>query len=112
MQEPRRYKLAGNACMVVKWSEILRQAKMQERVREERFQMNFTQLVATFGYWVVLVFVAIQCAGIPFPGGAVLLAAAIYAGTTHQLAVMLIILAAAAGAILGNLLGYLLGSRG
>jgi len=55
--------------------------------------MNFTQLVATFGYWVVLVFVAIQCAGIPFPGGAVLLAAAV-------------------GAILGNLLGYLLGSRG
>ena len=31
--------------------------------------MNFTYLVATFGYWAVLVFVAIQCAGIPFPGG-------------------------------------------
>jgi membrane protein DedA with SNARE-associated domain len=55
--------------------------------------MNFTHLVATFGYWAVLVFVAIQCAGIPFPGGAVLLAAA-------------------EGSILGNLLGFLLGSRG
>jgi len=74
--------------------------------------MNFTHLVATFGYWAVLVFVAIQCTGIPFPGGAVLLAAAIYAGTTHQLAVTPIILAAAAGSILGNMFGFWLGSRG
>jgi membrane protein DedA with SNARE-associated domain len=35
-----------------------------------------------------------------------------YAGTTHQLAVAPIILAAAAGSILGNLLGYVLGSKG
>ena len=76
-----------------KMSEVLSLAKVQEQVGDEQIQMNFTQLVATFGYWVVLVFVAIQCAGIPFPGGAVLLAAAV-------------------GAILGNLLGYLLGSRG
>lgn len=74
--------------------------------------MNYTHLIATFGYWAVLVFVAIQCTGIPFPGGAVLLAAAIYAGTTHQLAVAPIILAAAAGSILGNMLGFWLGSRG
>ena len=60
----------------------------------------------------MLVFVAIQCTGIPFPGGAVLIAAAIYAGPTHQLAVAPIILAAAAGAILGNMHGFLLGSRG
>ena len=74
--------------------------------------MNFTHLVATFGYWAVLVFVAIQCAGIPFPGRAVLVASAIYTGTTHQLAVALIILAATMGAIFGNLLGFLPGSRG
>jgi membrane protein DedA with SNARE-associated domain len=74
--------------------------------------MNFTHLVATCGSWAVLAFVAIQCAGIPFPGGAVLMAAAMYAGTTHQLALAPIILAAAVGAILGNLLGYVLGPRG
>jgi membrane protein DedA with SNARE-associated domain len=78
----------------------------------ERIEMDFTHLVATFGYMAVLVFVAIQCAGIPFPGGAVFLAAAIYAGVTHQLEVGLIIVAAAAGAILGSLLGFWLGSRG
>ncbi len=73
--------------------------------------MDFTQLVATFGYWAVLVSVAIQCIGIPFPGGAVLLAAASYGGVTHQLAVLPIILAASIGAILGSMLGFLFGSR-
>ena len=71
--------------------------------------MDFTQLVATCGSWAVLEFVAIQCAGIAFPGGAVLLAAAVYAGTNHQVALAPIILAAAVGSILGNLLGYVLG---
>jgi membrane protein DedA with SNARE-associated domain len=42
----------------------------------------------------------------------VLLAAAINAGTTHQLAIALIIIAAAMDSILGNLIGFLLGSRG
>ena len=73
--------------------------------------MNFTHLVATFGYLAVLVCIAMQCTGIPFPGGALLIAAAVYAGTTHQLAVAPIILAAAVDAILGNLLCFLLGSR-
>ncbi len=50
--------------------------------------------------------------GHSFPWGVVLVAAAIYAGTTHQLAVAPIILAATMGAILGNLLGFFLGSRG
>jgi membrane protein DedA with SNARE-associated domain len=68
--------------------------------------MNFTHLVATFSYWAVLAFVAIQCAGIAFPGGAVLVSTAIYAGTTHRLAVAPIILAAAVGSIFGNLLGF------
>jgi membrane protein DedA with SNARE-associated domain len=74
--------------------------------------MNFTHLITTFGSWAVLVLVAMQCAGIPFPGGAVLVVAAMYAGTSHQLAVAPNILAAAVGAIICNLLGFLLGSRG
>lgn len=73
--------------------------------------MNFTQLVATFGYWAVLVCVAIQCAGIPFPGGAVLVAAAMYGGATDQLEIAPIIIAAAAGSILGGMLAFWLGSR-
>jgi membrane protein DedA with SNARE-associated domain len=41
-----------------------------------------------------------------------LLIASIYAGTTHQLQLPLIILAAAAGAIIGDNLGYLVGREG
>jgi membrane protein DedA with SNARE-associated domain len=72
--------------------------------------MNFTQIIATYGSWAVLVVVAIQCAGIPVPGGAVLLAAAIYAGVTHKLDLAPIIVAAAVGAVLGSMIGFWLGS--
>ena len=37
-------------------------------------------LLTTYGYWAVLVFVAIESTGIPFPGETMLLVAAIYAG--------------------------------
>ena len=63
------------------------------------------RLLSTYGYWAVLVFVAIESTGIPFPGETMLLVAAIYAGTTHQLSLVLVIAAAAAGAILGDNLG-------
>ncbi len=69
-------------------------------------------LLATYGYWAVLVFVAVESMGVPFPGETMLLAAAIYAGTTHHLQLPLVIAAAAAGAILGDNVGYLAGREG
>ncbi|HZC08035.1 MAG TPA: DedA family protein [Ktedonobacterales bacterium] len=71
-----------------------------------------TQLLMTYGYWAVLVFVAIESTGIPFPGETMLLAASIYAGTTQHLSLPLIILAAATGAILGDNLGFFVGREG
>ncbi len=73
---------------------------------------TFMSLLATYGYWAVLVFVALESTGIPFPGETMLLAASIYAGTTHHLQLPFIIIAAAAGAILGDNLGYLVGREG
>src|SRR5438132_12551673 len=73
---------------------------------------NLLHLLATYGYWAVLVFIAIESMGIPFPGEAMLLGAAIYAGTTHHLSILLVIVAAASGAILGDNLGFLLGREG
>src|SRR5436305_12847379 len=70
------------------------------------------QLLGTYGYWAVFVFIAIESTGIPFPGETMLLAAAIYAGTTHHLSIFLVIMAAAIGAILGDNLGFLLGRSG
>jgi membrane protein DedA with SNARE-associated domain len=69
-------------------------------------------LLTVYGYLAVLVFVAIESMGIPFPGETMLLTAAIYAGATHHLAIPLVIGAAAVGAILGDNLGFLVGREG
>jgi membrane protein DedA with SNARE-associated domain len=73
---------------------------------------TLTHLLASYGYLAVLVFVAIESTGIPFPGETVLLVAAIAAGTTHQLSIVGVIVAAASGAILGDNLGFWLGREG
>jgi len=79
------------------------------------FQAATTDLqhfLVTYGYWAVFVFVAIESIGIPFPGETMLLVAAIDAGTTHQLSIVLVILAATCGAILGDNLGFWIGREG
>ena len=73
---------------------------------------NLLHLLATYGYWAVFVFIAIESMGIPFPGETMLLIAAIYAGTTHRLSILLVIVAAASGAILGDNLGFIIGRVG
>jgi len=73
---------------------------------------NLQQFLTTYGYWAVFLFVAIESTGIPFPGESMLLVAAIYAGNTHRLSIVLVIVAAACGAILGDNLGFLVGREG
>ncbi|MEO7003118.1 MAG: DedA family protein [Ktedonobacterales bacterium] len=73
---------------------------------------NISHLLAMYGYWVVLVFVLIESTGIPFPGETILIAAGIYAGSTHHLTIVLVVAAAAAGAILGDNIGYVVGREG
>lgn len=71
--------------------------------------MHFLQ---SYGYIAVLVFVAIESTGIPFPGETILIIAAIYAGTTHHLSIPFVIASAALGAILGDNLGFWIGREG
>jgi membrane protein DedA with SNARE-associated domain len=66
-------------------------------------------LLATYGYWAVLVIVMLESAGIPMPGETVLISAAIYAGTTHNMHIGFVIAAAAAGAIIGDNVGFWVG---
>src|SRR5258706_7858552 len=73
---------------------------------------GLVSLLTTYGYWAVFAGIAIESTGIPFPGETMLLMATIYAGTTHQLAPVLIIAAAAGGAILGDNLGFWVGREG
>src|SRR5437879_13757407 len=67
---------------------------------------DLQHFLSIYGYWAVLLFVAIESTGIPFPGETMLLIAAIDAGRTHQLSIVLVIVAAASGAIIGDNIGF------
>ena len=71
-----------------------------------------TNLVAQYGYLAVLVIVGLESTGVPLPGETTLVAAALYAGATHNLNIIGVVIAAAVGAILGDNLGYLIGHWG
>src|SRR5256885_6020329 len=73
---------------------------------------NLDSLLATYGYLAVCVFVGVESIGIRVPGGPMLVTAAIYAGTTGRLSIFWVIVASAAGAIVGDNIGYLIGRTG
>ena len=72
-------------------------------------QAQIVHLVSTYGYWAIFFVVSLESAGLPLPGETVLVGAAIYAGQTGGLAIERVILAAAAGAIIGDNIGYWVG---
>ena len=75
-------------------------------------EQDLLHLLAAYGYWAVLLLVALESTGIPLPGETMLLTAAIYAGSSHRLQIGLVVAAAAVGAILGDNLGYWVGREG
>jgi membrane protein DedA with SNARE-associated domain len=70
------------------------------------------EALATYGYLAVFAFVGIESLGVPFPGETMLLTAAVYAGTTGELSIALVVAAAAAGAIVGDNVGFGIGHWG
>jgi membrane protein DedA with SNARE-associated domain len=66
-------------------------------------------LIMKYGSFAVAVVVCLESMGLPLPGEAILIAAAIYAGKTGQLSIYQVIAAAAAGAIIGDNIGYWIG---
>jgi membrane protein DedA with SNARE-associated domain len=69
-------------------------------------------LLGRFGYGAVFAFVGIESLGIPVPGETMLVAAALYAGATHQLDIVVVIVAAASAAIIGDNIGFWIGHWG
>lgn len=63
-------------------------------------------IVASYGYAAIALIVMMESAGLPLPGETTLVSAAVYAGTRHVLQIELVIAAAAAGAIVGDNIGY------
>jgi membrane protein DedA with SNARE-associated domain len=66
----------------------------------------------SYGYLAVFLFVALESVGSPVPGETVVIAAALYTGSTHRLNIGLIALVAAVAAIAGDNGGYRLGRHG
>ena len=69
-------------------------------------------LLGRFGYAAVFFFVGIESLGIPVPGETMLIAAALYAGATHRLSIVIVVIVAAAGAIIGDNIGFGIGHWG
>jgi len=75
------------------------------------FAEHIPGLIAHYGLFVVFLIVMLESMGIPMPGETALLSAAIYAGNTHHLSIVWIIIAASAGAIVGDNIGFWVGRR-
>jgi membrane protein DedA with SNARE-associated domain len=70
------------------------------------------QWLMDYGYLAVFLVVGMESIGVPVPGETMLIAASLYAGGTHNLSIALIVLVAAAGAIVGDNIGYWVGRQG
>src|SRR6202035_1233623 len=68
-------------------------------------------LVPIYGRWIIFAIVALESAGVPLPGETILVAAALLAATTGQINIVVVVLAAEAGAIVGDGVGYMVGRR-
>jgi membrane protein DedA with SNARE-associated domain len=66
-------------------------------------------LIHEYGLVAVAVIIGLECLGLPVPGETALLAAAIYAGTMHDLNISAVILTAAGAAMVGRMIGYVVG---
>ena len=73
---------------------------------------TIAQLVQTYGYWAVFLAVGLESLGVPIPGETTLIAAALFAGATHRLSLVYLVIVAGVAAIAGDNLGYLIGRAG
>jgi membrane protein DedA with SNARE-associated domain len=65
-----------------------------------------------YGYSAIVVVVALEYLGIPFPGETILVAAGIYAGHSHHLALVWIVVSAFLAAAGGGTIGFVIGVEG
>jgi membrane protein DedA with SNARE-associated domain len=68
-------------------------------------------IVAQYGLYAVFLIVMLESAGLPLPGETALVLASIFAGATGQLDIVHVIAVAAAGAIIGDNVGFMVGRR-
>jgi membrane protein DedA with SNARE-associated domain len=61
------------------------------------------------GLVVLFIVVMLESVGVPLPGETALVTAAVFAGMTHDLGIVSVVALAAAGAIVGDNIGYVIG---
>jgi len=67
------------------------------------------ELIRAYGLWALFGLVMLECIGIPVPAETALVATSLYAGSTHDFSMPLIVVVASIAAILGDNFGYLIG---
>lgn len=70
-----------------------------------------TSLIVMYGYPAIILVIFLESMGLPLPGEGVLIAASVFAGATHRLSLVPIVLAATFAAVLGDNTGFWIGRR-
>jgi membrane protein DedA with SNARE-associated domain len=70
-----------------------------------------TEFISHYGIWLVAAFIALETIGLPLPAEAALMAAGVFAATTHGFDIWILIPAGILAAILGNIAGFWIGRR-
>ncbi len=70
---------------------------------------SIAHLVHTYGLVVVAAVIGLEGVGLPFPGETALILASVIAGTKHDLNIVSVMLTAVGGAIVGPMIGYVIG---
>jgi len=70
---------------------------------------QLTDILKDYGYPSIGVVIGLESMGLPLPGESLVIAASLYAAATGEMDIVLVVLAAAMGAIVGDNLGYLIG---
>jgi membrane protein DedA with SNARE-associated domain len=70
-----------------------------------------TQLIESYGLIFVAVLICLESIALPVPGETVLILAAVFAGTRHQLDIVAVVLTAATAAFVGQVVGYMIGQQ-
>jgi membrane protein DedA with SNARE-associated domain len=90
---------------------IHHQHRNEESGSYQRDGSDMKELIHQYGAWIVFGLVFLESIGLPLPGEATLVSAAVFAGTTQELGIGLVLLSAVSGAILGSTISFWIGDR-